>query len=333
MLMALLSALALWAQLAPSCVAFRVEAPQRVGPALSQAPAPRRTLHIMTCGTKEIFRKKPRWFTSALRLRHSEGYGLRVRNVCENVSWHGFMTKYNVLPKMLEGLLDSDVVMFSDFKDVVFNFERLAVREVLETFDAVRGESPFLAMAEPFCWIGRNCLTEDVKLFYPQHLGDKSLCPHYLNSGLWLATVDGARRFRHMISRDLSGHPLLSYMPNFRDKLLRDDQGLMALAMVLQPGLIKLDTRNELFASVVDARFGPYRHHCPDFESECGRSDDQVWEVKEGVAKRLSSARATQCRLAKRPIALHGNGPSKLRLDPEISEPLLQNWTEMDERA
>lgn len=246
-----------------------------------------------------------------------------LHNVCEDVPWTGWFTKYRALRDWLatRDLPSEDVLLVTDENDVAFNanFHQDAF---LNAFDRARtrpdgGLGAMVVSMNQSCWVGYYCTAAQVDMLYPEYQGeDPGLCRGYVNGGLWAVEVGQVRWILDALLAPTEAGDLSGMLPGFEGIedpgiFARDDQaGLMRLRR-LHPQELLLDTSQTLFGTTafwVPAPLGLY-YTCGT--RRCQQSLRNPWRRDvDGVLARQHEV-VDRCGLSRRPMLIHGNGIQK----------------------
>jgi hypothetical protein len=241
---------------------------------------------------------KSAWYRSLAPWRAQPG--VHVRNICgEHVPWSGLRLKVSQMLDFVGTLHSGDLVVFTDFTDVVFNIGGRSPADLVDRFFA--HAKPVVLMAEPWCSVGRTCTEYDMQHMYPEAFSStRSSCPAFVNSGAYMGVAGSVlnmlKVWLHVIDTD----------PSFYD-----DQGPLAYVFSTNPNFFHLDREAGIFSSITSGNISKHERSaswtvaCSGYAQPCGfdRNLDNVWRV---VADgRVSRNPQEGCGLASDPFIVH----------------------------
>jgi len=310
-----------------------------LGPPFAPGPtnANATVLWLITCETRTESPSLWQWHKSAYRFRATDkqhAHNIKIVNVCEGISWDGYMTKIQVLQDLAEKIIqtsrakgdknrnknrkgETNILMFTD-SDTYFNAYAVDFNTVIKRYDTARKGRPILVSAEPCCYIGQTCDNNDLLELYPAAT-TRSSCPQFLNSGQYMGSAEA---ILFMLKR-------LFHMKKHMNDIANDnDQYRMALFLAENPELIALDTRASLFRSMMFGLIDGNKQVPAGVEGRtcgmgavkaCGEYDNPYVGTLNEITKHIEMQVVPGCHNEITPFSLHFAGPrKKLKLASEM---------------
>lgn len=210
-----------------------------------------RRLFVITCETRlnDLFYLA--WQTTGEKLRKS---GIFMKNVCEGISWSGFLTKplaYLDNVKRIKDVFSDNTKNYVMIMDADTFWSASDASDIWHKFDCARGKREMVVSSEMVCWIGLNCHITQVRKFY----GIPGFYPSYspfVNSGVIMGQLDLVLdMLEYTIPRNASYMQLHKEGYTFHDQFAVTDY-----AMKVAPHLVAVDYHQQLvgsyFVSAVD---------------------------------------------------------------------------------
>jgi len=282
----------------------------------SDAPHTRHTrLYIITCETRDEHLDNQNWLYTATKVQDASqsisDITVSVQNICVNVTWVGFKTKFVKMREFLETLnphpeLDSPeqtLVIFTD-ADVIFNPFAVSAPEIINRFHQARHNKPILIGAESNCWVGSYCSESVVRELYPE--SRRSDCPQFVNSGAYMGFADSMLQMFHS--------PELNVMTSGRRI---NDQHQLAIWYAKNRDKAQLDIQSTIFRNLVTGLVDSNPLSKPSIMT-CGldgiRNCSEFKPPYMGYFNESNSHLElppfpTCSQLERRPFAIHGAGP------------------------